>query len=116
MAENRKRDTNSAENRKREVLKPGKLKNKATESRKTIKFSAESRKRTPYNPPSLMHEIILRECRDEWKNIVNYLGSSHYILLMTDPDRGFSSMSKGKKIRIKILGQLMLEDRKMKRK
>ncbi len=59
VAENRKKETSSAENRKREVLKPGKQKIKATESRKTIKFSTESRKRTPYNPLSLMYDILL---------------------------------------------------------
>ena len=29
--------------------------------------------------------------------VVHHLGSSHYILRMTYPDRGFSSMSEGKK-------------------
>ena len=42
------------------------------------------------------------------------LGSSHYILRMTDPDRGFPSLSEEKNKNIKFLGQLMSEERKIK--
>ena len=43
------------------------------------------------------------------------LGSSHYILRMTDSDRGFSFMSEGKKIKIKFHARLMSEERKIKK-
>ncbi len=39
------------------------------------------------------------------------LGSSHYILQMTNPNRGFSAMSEGEK----LLGQLVSEGRKIKK-
>ncbi len=42
------------------------------------------------------------------------LGSSHYILWMTYPDREFSSIREGKKIKIKFLGQLGSKERKIK--
>ena len=35
---------------------------------------------------------------------------------MTDPDRGLSSMSEGKKIKIRFFGKLLLEEREIKRK
>ncbi len=46
---------------------------------------------------------------------IGFLGSSHYILRMADPDSGFTSMSEGKKNKIKFLGQLVSEDRKIKK-
>ncbi len=53
-------------------------------------------------------------CR--WTSFSTFvLGCPHYILRMTDPDRGISSLSEGKKQKIKSPGQLMSEERKNKR-